>query len=316
MIRRRAVDRRHREDVAGEHVLDDRHTALRPRLLDLLREHLFGVRLDRLVDREHDVVPALGRLQYVLAARDLVALGVTLDPCLARVATQRLLVRRLDAREAVVVRADPAEDGRGEEPRRVEPLRLGEVRETREAELLHARDRCVVDLAGDVREPARAVRQPLRERLLVDDDDRRELGRVAVRVADDVRVGDDRGLRDRERELDAVAVEDAPPLGGQRDRADPLPDAERLEVRLVAGLEVDEPRADADEHERRDRKEDGEPEPDRRDLPRPPRRDGRAPPGPGHGASPRCGFTFFQSPRVVAVSAPTSGGTGAPGTSR
>ena len=83
---RGAVDRRHREHVAGAHVDEDRHPALGAGARDLFGEHLLGLELQVAVDGEHEVLAALRRLHPVLATRDLVALRVALDLQLARLA--------------------------------------------------------------------------------------------------------------------------------------------------------------------------------------------------------------------------------------
>ena len=226
LIGARAVDGRHRDDVAGQHVGDDGHPALRARGLHLLGEHVLGVRLDRLVEREHEILPALCTRDGVATAWDLVPVGVTLDARLARASAQRLLVSRLEAAEPVVVGTHEAEHRRRQRARRVEPLRFRLVRQPREAERLHTRDGGVVDRARDVREPALLIRQPRRQRGLVDADEWRERRRVRVRVLDDVGVGDDRRLRYRQREVDAVAVEDAAALGRNGDGLHALADAQ------------------------------------------------------------------------------------------
>ena len=223
-------------------------------------------------------------------------------------AAQALLVERLEAGEPVVVGADEAEHGRGKEARRVEALRLRDVGEPVQAQLLDPRHGGVVDLARHVREPALRLRQLGLEVGLVHDGDGRELGRERLRVVDHVRVGDDRRLRHGEREVDAVAIEDAAALGGERHRLHALPDAHRLQVCLVARLELDEARADPEERERHHCEEDGQPKPDGWEW--------RTPARAGHGGLPRCGFTFFQSPSVVVVSPPTDGAAVAPGTCR
>ena len=74
-----AVDRGHREDVAGLHVDDDRDAARAFIASTPCEQRLLGVPLQRRVDREHDVLAALGRRHLTLAAGDVVALRVALD---------------------------------------------------------------------------------------------------------------------------------------------------------------------------------------------------------------------------------------------
>src|ERR671934_23071 len=80
--------------------------------------------LERLVDREDEVVAPDGRLEPAQALGDVPAGGVLLHDQLAGLAGQLLLVGHLEAGQAVIVQADGAEERRGQSARRVEPLRL------------------------------------------------------------------------------------------------------------------------------------------------------------------------------------------------
>ena len=169
VVGRRAVDRRHREDVAGLHVDDDRGAALRTRRRDPGHERLLGVPLERLVDREHEVAAPLRRQHLAFPAGDVVALRVAFHLHRPGNAGQQVLfVAVLEPAETGVVGADEADDRPGERGGRVEALGLGRVREAREVQGLDLRDGRVVDLAGDVRERAGLRRQARQQRLLVD----------------------------------------------------------------------------------------------------------------------------------------------------
>ena len=99
---------------------------------------------------------------------------------------------------------------------------------------------------------------------LVDLHDRRQLRHVGNRILDDPGVGDDRRLRDGDRQHLAGAVEDVAPFGRDRDGADALTEPQRHEVRLVAGLDVEEAHADGGERQHHHHQDGDEPQPDRR----------------------------------------------------
>ena len=169
--------------------------------------------------------PRFAGRHLTLTTGDVVALWVALDLHAARRAGEQLVEVVLHAAEPVVVGADEAHH------RRRRPTVRGRSGATRPGtRCRRGRGRgpawrsTVVDLAGDVRERALLVRQPLLEFGLVDLHDRRQLRRVHERILDHPRVGDDRGLRHRHREHLAGAVEDVPALGGDGDGADPLPE--------------------------------------------------------------------------------------------
>ncbi len=221
-----AVDRRHREHVPGLDIHDHRGAALRVHRGDALQQSLLGVPLQRLVEGEHQILPALRRLHLPLSARDVVALRVAFDLHAAGRAGEQLLVPVLHAAQAVVVGADEADHRAGDRARRVEPSRLRLVRDADEVELAYLRRRRIVHLPRDVRERALAVRQALDQRGLVDLDDRCELGGVRDGIVDDARIGHDGRLRHRHRQHLAAAIEDVAALGGNRDRPNPLSETE------------------------------------------------------------------------------------------
>ena len=260
---------------------------------------VLGARLDRLVDREHDVGPALGGLDDVGAARDLVALRVALDARLARAAAQALLVERLEAGEPVVVGADEAEHGRGEQARRVEALRLRDVGEAVQAQLLDPRHGGVVHLARHVREPALRLRQLRLELGLVR---RRRPARAWPRTPPG------RGSRAGRRRSSSAA----PRARGRRRcdrrccraRQGGSPSARVARRPATADASGRAPGARRGARRSRGTRASSL------------RRGWSAGAGwvgvahPGAGGSwraPRCGFTFFQSPSVVVVSPPTDG---------
>src|SRR5205823_10412150 len=104
----------------------------------------------------------------------------------------------------------------------VEALRFRHEVDALEVELLHRLGGGVVDLAGQVDEGVAPVGEAVGQDLAVQVEDGRQLGGVARRVGDDLGVGPHRLLVDRQGEVDAVAVEDGAPLGGQGDLADAL----------------------------------------------------------------------------------------------
>ena len=98
-------------------------------------QRLLGVPLQRRVDGEHEVLPALRRRHLALATGDVVALRVALDLHAPRRAGEQLVEVVLDAAEAVVVGADEADHRRGERSDGVEAPRLVLVRDADEVEL-------------------------------------------------------------------------------------------------------------------------------------------------------------------------------------
>ena len=80
----------------------------------------------------------------------------------------------------------------------------------------------------------------------------RELRRVAAGIAHELRIRVDRVARDRDREVAAVAVEDAAALAGDGNRAQPLAERHRAQARCGDGLDLNEADADRAEREQRD----------------------------------------------------------------
>ena len=126
-----------------------------------------------------------------------------------------LLVADLEPAETVVVEADEAEHRCGERARRVEALRLGGEPDARRAfSALTCAATVGVDLAGDVDE-----REVLLRRAAPGGRSRAtptigaSCAAYSIGMRDHVRVGPDRLALDREREVAAVAVEDAAALG-------------------------------------------------------------------------------------------------------
>jgi DNA-binding winged helix-turn-helix (wHTH) protein len=187
------------------------------------------------------LLEALGRrLEAAVALRDAPALRVLLDHELAGLPGQLLVVLHLESAQAVVVDADVAEERAGQRARRVEPLRLGHEVDALEVQLLDRFGGGVVDLAGQVDEGVAPLTEPIGQDLLVHAENRGELGGIGGRVGDDLGIGPHRLLVDRQRQVDAVAVEDGAALGGQADLADALAGAELLVLRGRDRLDLGE----------------------------------------------------------------------------
>ena len=155
-----------REQRAAARVHDDRGGAARAPGLADLGEHLLGLVLDRLVDRQLDVWPGHGPAR--LAQLDRLAERVLDEPALAVLAVQRAVERVLEAGQAVALGADAAEQLRGEEVARVGAARLGDELEALD---LHALDAARADRrhpVGEVDEAGVVARELAQQRVLGD----------------------------------------------------------------------------------------------------------------------------------------------------
>jgi hypothetical protein len=275
-VRGLAVDVGHGEDVAGAHVHHDRHAALGVERVHLVDERALGLVLDRLIERENEVDAALCRAHRALGPRQVVAGGIAFDGELTRATREGPLERRFQAAQAVVVEADEPEHGAREVARWVVALRLGHETDADEAEPAHLGRDVGLDLPGDVHERLVTLREAAAELELVDADDGRELRRDVGRVLDDARIGPDGLPIERQRELVAVAVEDAAAIGSEGDVLDPLVAPERCERCTVAGLDVGDARREHGEDHDDDREDPRQPSPGRCGVRTPERRTPRA----------------------------------------
>ena len=160
-------------------------------------------------------------LHLVQTGGDLAAAGIVLDLGPARTADQLALVLGLEAGQALVVEADLPQHRRRQLAGGVEALGLLDQADTVELEGRHPVGRGVVDLAGQIDEPAvGAELVPHHGFVLVEGG--REGPGLGDRVADELRVGPHRPLPDRHGQFDVVAVEDRAPLAGDDDGAETL----------------------------------------------------------------------------------------------
>ena len=206
--------------------------ALRPVTAHGLGEHGLRVRLDLVVDREADVLPrGLGlRRDDVEGSSD----RVLHDRLAARLTGEHAIERALETFEATVVQPRVPEHLRRDALLRVRAKLLRVEAEPAEAELLERLRRVRVDLAGDVDESLRAIRQ---ERV---DRGRRKVEllcdrkREVARTIDLSRVREHRGRLLSDRERLAVPVEDGAPTGRHDDR---LPVLARRHRRVRVALD-------------------------------------------------------------------------------
>ena len=169
-----------REQRAAARVHDDRGGAARAPGLADLGEHLLGLVLDRLVERQRDVLARL--LPARLAQLDRLAERVLGQAALAVAAVELAVERVLEAGEAAALGADAADQLRGEEVARVGAARLGDELEALD---LHALDAAGADrrhLVGEVGEAGVAAGELAQQRVLVDAE---RLGDLAARPAAD-----------------------------------------------------------------------------------------------------------------------------------
>ena len=204
-----------REQRAGARVHDDRRGGVRAPGLADVREHLLGLVLDRLVDRERDLGAGLGRAR--LAQLDRLAERVLDQAALAVAAAQLGVERVLEPRQAGALGADAADQLGGEEVARVGAAVLGDELEPLDLHPLDAPRADRGHAVGEVGEAGVAARELLEELALGRAQGARELGGDLGRVLDQVRRHGDgrRGLGDGE--LDPVAVGDRAALGGDGD---------------------------------------------------------------------------------------------------
>ena len=206
----------HGQDAAGAGVCDDGQAAPGGGGPDGVDQRPLQLVLERLVEREDQVGAPHGRLEAAVALGDAPALRVLLDDQLAGLAGQLLVVLHLEAGQAVVVDADVAEQrarpacptGRSAST----PARSRRPRGPASPRLRRWRRR---PCGPGRRRRGSSGRAGRPASFGVDAEQRGELGGVAGRVGDDLGVGPHGLLVDRQRQVDAVAVEDGAPLGGQ-----------------------------------------------------------------------------------------------------
>src|SRR5215207_10503181 len=95
-----------RQQLAGAGVADDGDAALRAGAADLVGEDALGLVLQHPIDREHQVVAGLGRVDLPPPGGDRVAVGVDLADQLARPPLQLAVVALLESRHTVAVHVD------------------------------------------------------------------------------------------------------------------------------------------------------------------------------------------------------------------
>ncbi len=105
-----AIDRHHRDDVAGVGVHHDDLAADRPGDTNLADEHLLGLVLHRAVDRRHEVGSRCRRLQHVLGPGDGDPTGSDFERLLPGTALQQSVVLALQTSGADAVDVGPADD--------------------------------------------------------------------------------------------------------------------------------------------------------------------------------------------------------------
>ena len=197
---------RHREDGPRARIEHDRAGALRVPLAHCRAQHLLGVRLDAVIEREkHVTTRSLGKL--VLDVED-VAGRVLDDRLLARMACEEGVELELEAREPVPVDADVAEHLRRDRALRIVPLLFGIEAEALQLQPLQCSRLRRIRLPFDIDEPVRAVGEQRIQAVRVQPERPldRERGRPRVLDLLGVRV-DGRGPL-AEAELDAGAVVD------------------------------------------------------------------------------------------------------------
>ncbi len=101
----------HCEHIAGMRIHQDRPGATSTDSHHLAKQRLLGCELQRAVDREHEVVARLRRLDALTPDRDGAALAVALTHETTGHTGEARVVRTLDARHADVVDVDASEDG-------------------------------------------------------------------------------------------------------------------------------------------------------------------------------------------------------------
>ena len=186
--RRVGVDARpvgHRQHLAGAGVHDDRRGAVGTVGRADVGQHALDLVLDGGVDRQLQARPRLGGLG--VADRERLAEGVLDQAPLAVGALQQLVVGVLEAAQPVAVGADRAEQLAGQVLARVHaPMRRGGL-DAGELELLHRGALAGGHRAREVGEGAVALGELAQQRVGVDPEQRRELGRRPARVLDQVR---------------------------------------------------------------------------------------------------------------------------------
>ena len=180
---------------------------------------------------------------------------------LAGAAHQQVVVTLLQTAASFdAVDGNPTEQRPGQITVRGVPLELVKGRYARQVQL---RDRIRERIGHRVRQ----YREPSLRPELPNDDGLLEVEQgckpacLASRVSDERRVGEDRSLRDRERQRPAVAIEQRPPGGRQLDGAEALAVAVRDIAAGVQDLNVREPDDDEPEPDGQEDEEHEEPVP-------------------------------------------------------
>src|SRR5262245_7182514 len=224
--------------------------------LDLVAHHRFGLGLDRVVDRERDALalPRRPRVEDV----DRLPRWVADDSLAPRGSGQRAVETELESCEPVVIGARVPDHLRRDLVEGVDALFLVREAEAEDVRLLQDLGAFGVGLTLDVDESVRPIGELGEHLIRVHPQRSCDDIRGRLRVADQLRVREDRCRLSANRELDARTVEDRPPPCGLDDRRLVLAGGEPL---VAARADSLEPRC-AREHREERESEDDEDEPD------------------------------------------------------
>ena len=212
----RVVGRAHgeREDAARLWIHDDRRRVLRRVRRHRAVELLLHDELDAAVDRQRHRLAAIARVAVLPEerAQDRAAAHVGQDEVFLLDALDDAVELLLNAVEPLVVRADEAEDVRREHVVRIVALRLLAKAEAVAVrlladEILHGIRHLRLHAPLDPDEAA-ALRDVLKDVLLAESHERREVGGERVGVPHMARIDEERLRHRRDGELPAVRIED------------------------------------------------------------------------------------------------------------
>ena len=246
----------HGENPAGPGVEHDRGGRLRSPVVDRAPQHGLGLGLDRVVEREADVLPRVCGLR--VEDIDHLPGGIANDSLAARLPRELALELELETGEAMIVRARVADDLRPDLAQRVDALFLGDEAEPREPQLLQLLGPNRIGLAHEVHEAVRAIGQPAQDVVRIDAERAADGVRGRRRVTDLVRVRIDRRRLAADRELNPGPVIDGAAAAGVDDGLVVLVVGQ---ARVAPGPYPLQPRR-AQEQRGEAEREDGEREPD------------------------------------------------------
>ena len=212
-VRVEAGHHRHREDLAVPRVEHDRGGRLRAPVRDRALEDALGVRLNRVVEREDDIVAVPGR--HGLDDVDRAACRVADEALVAHAARQRTVQLQLEPGQTAVVEPRVAEHLGGDPALRVGTALLRAEEQTGDPALLQLLRPLRVGLAGEEDEAARAIGELRVELLGVEAEILRGRERRRPWVDDLARVGEDGGRVPPDRELETRPVEQGAAAGRQ-----------------------------------------------------------------------------------------------------